>query len=397
MGQIFHHVGMEVGFDALGAAGKLMGLAPYGQPRLFDSQWVGNTSDLIERGLTPTPEGWVDHVAAKADELQYDRDAPSLKHIPFNRYQIDLAASTQYLFEKQWQALVKAACAMMAGNGLSYDNLCLSGGASLNCPSNSAIVRNTNIRNLFIEPSCDDSGLSIGAALWLHYDLMENPYNESARFTQKDVYAGRSYTDAEVLNALQAVAEQVEYEKRDNQCERAAEDLAGRSIIGWFQGGSEQGPRALGHRSLLALPVDKQMHQRVNALKNREQWRPLAPAVLEEKYRTTFHDLPNCSPFMLQTGISAKSQQYPAITHIDGSARVQTVHPEMGEFYNLLNCLYRISGHPLVLNTSMNGPGEPIVETPDNALQFLLNSDLEVLYLQGYRVTKVEPKPSQGS
>jgi carbamoyltransferase len=163
--------------------------------------------------------------------------------------------------------------------------------------------------------------------------------------------------------------------------------LADDKVIGWFEGRSEIGPRALGHRSILADPRKAENWQRVNEIKQRETWRPFAPAVLAEHARDWFDSIPLPSPHMLYTA-QVKSDAVPAITHTDKSARIQTVDASAGAFHDVLRAFHERTGIPMVLNTSFNGPGEPIVESPMDAIRFFVGSSLEALYLEGRRITR---------
>jgi carbamoyltransferase len=179
----------------------------------------------------------------------------------------------------------------------------------------------------------------------------------------------------------------VEFRACADAAQDAAQDLADGRIIGWFEGRSEIGPRALGHRSILADARERAKWEQVNLVKGREFWRPFAPAVLASEAANWFTGLPLPSPYMLFTG-TATSSKVPAITHADGTARIQTVDATSGDFFRLLESFFAITGVPIVMNTSFNGPGEPIVELPADALRFLISSKLDALYIGGMRVTR---------
>jgi carbamoyltransferase len=186
---------------------------------------------------------------------------------------------------------------------------------------------------------------------------------------------------------LRRHADRVTWEPAPDWAGDAARELADDKVIGWFEGRSEIGPRALGHRSILADARKAENWGRVNRIKGREAWRPFAPAVLAERVAEWFEGGPLPSPHMLFTA-QVKSKDLPAITHVDGSSRIQTVDETCGAFHGLLSRFEALTGVPVVLNTSFNGPGEPIVESPDDALTFFLQSDLDALYMEGRHVRR---------
>jgi carbamoyltransferase len=383
LGGLYDFVGTVLGLGHEGPAGKLMGLAGYGQPRFYDPRFVGNQYDWRAAGISNRT--WLDHCLEQARGLGYDAQAfgvPSRICEPIN---VDLAASTQKLFEETYLLAAKTLHQALAATGRRSDVLCLSGGCALNCPSNSRLFREGPFRKLFVEPGCDDSGLAIGAAAWLYHNVLDQPVPPRAGYASP--YLGLPISTDAIQAALDAAGAAIQFTACPDSAEAAAADLAEDRIIGWFEGRSEIGPRALGHRSILADPRRGANWSRVNALKGREAWRPFAPAVLESEAENWFEGMPLPSPYMLFTG-TVRSSELPAITHADGSARIQTVDPSCGEFSRLVEQFFAKTGVPVVLNTSFNGPGEPIVESPQDALRFLANSRLDALYIGGMRVTR---------
>jgi len=391
-GDWFDAVGEHVGLDAIGASGKLMGLAPYGAPDYFDKRFVGNRADLKIHKLEGTVDTWLEH-CRRQGHLSNDIGADSGHFgLPFDRYQVNVAASTQALFEACWLLAIQAGQVLLKNAGVQPSGLCLSGGAALNCPCNSRIAREGGLNPMFIEPNCDDSGQSIGAALWLARSGLEDYFGRGEPMSVQGVFTGPSKNlEIDELRSMLPPGVTLEALSLDTATQNAARDLEAGRIVGWFQGGSEMGPRALGHRSLLAAPFDRTMHYRVNALKNREQWRPLAPVVLAPKLEKFFDPPPaeRLLPFMLATA-TVRDQRLTAITHVDGSSRVQAVTPDHGSLFHILKAFEALTGVPVLINTSMNGPGEPIVERPEEALQFFLRSGLEALYLDGVRIGRKE-------
>ena len=267
------------------------------------------------------------------------------------------------------------------------DDLCVSGGVGLNSVVNGMMQADTPFTRLFVTPAAGDSGVAIGAALYGHRQLT----GARAHWRSYDNYHGNRYVDDEVRAALTGRSRFIRVEPVPDPVEPAARDLVAGRFVGWFEGGSEFGPRALGHRSILCDPRPSDMRDRLNAVvKFREPFRPYAASVLTEHVKD-FFDVVDDDPFMM-TVVRVRPSQRDAIAsvcHVDGTCRIQTVnrdHP--GDYRRLIERFHDITGMPLVLNTSFNVRGEPIVETPDDAIRCFLSCNLDVLYLQGYRITK---------
>jgi carbamoyltransferase len=340
--------------------------------------------DLQGSGHQQPPADWINHCLSRAEAFRYDlrafRDRDQMT-APINA---DIAASTQKLFDETLLATVAAFDAMLRKMKLERLPLCYAGGTALNCPANSLIARERRFASLHVPPWCDDSGLALGAALALHHNVFDQPLTPGVAV---DAYLGARVDDADLEGALRRHADRVAWEAAPDWADDAARDLAADKVIGWFEGRSEIGPRALGHRSILADARKAENWGRVNRIKGRETWRPFAPAVLTERAAAWFEGGPLPSPHMLFTA-QVKAKSLPAITHVDGSSRIQTVDESCGAFHDLLRRFEALTGVPVVLNTSFNGPGEPIVESPDDALTFFLQSDLDTLYMEGRRVRK---------
>jgi carbamoyltransferase len=386
---LYEGIGHWLGLGDVGSAGKLMGLAAYGRPRFYDHAYAGNWNDWQRRGLKL--ESWVNQCMGMARDMGYDLTPVGHRERMTEPLCIDLAASTQKLFEEGMLAAAEAMHATFRRSGMPAENLCLSGGGALNCPANSRVYREGRFARMYVEPGCDDSGLAIGAAKFLYHNVFDQPLGSAKEEgPYASPYLGVPVSAAEMEAALARARNsgvQLDITQPDDAARAAAEDIAADRVIGWFEGRSEIGPRALGHRSILADARKGANWPRVNRIKGRESWRPFAPAVRESEAATWFRGAPNPSPYMLFTAAVA-SQDLPAITHTDGSARIQTVDPSCGAFFRVVEQFFAITGVPVVLNTSFNGPGEPIVETPDHALAFLARSDLDALYLGGWRVTR---------
>jgi len=389
VGALYSRVGERLGWDLHSAAGKLMGLAPYGKPRFFEQRFVGNAFDLATRGIDDMYATWWAHCIDRARALRYDLEPLGDTKRVMAPIAVDIAASTQTLMEEVMRMATATLRQILVTAGLPADRLCYSGGTALNCPTNSRMFRESGFEAMFVEPCCDDSGLALGAALYVCHNLYEQPLPPrrvpGAAVTP---YFGPRYDEASIECALREFASAIVIERIADPAAAAAQDLAQNRILGWFEGRSELGPRALGHRSLLVDPRISENWARVNRVKGREHWRPFAPSVLEEEAAKWFAGCPFPSSYMLFTA-AVTTSALPAITHVDGSSRIQTVTPECGMFYRVLFEFNRLTGVPVILNTSFNGPAEPIVESPQHALRFLVESDLDVLYLDGIRVTRV--------
>ena len=257
-------------------------------------------------------------------------------------------------------------------------NLCIAGGVGLNSVANKKILDKTPFENIFIQPASGDSGLALGAALWASHQIKKNPI----KWRMANAYLGRDYSEKEILDAISGSG--CKYQKIQHPQEIAAKLLADEKIIGWFQGKSEYGPRALGNRSILCSPIPPEMKDKLNMqVKHRESFRPFAPACLAEAANEYFElDCP--SPFMLLIA-RVKKDNVPAITHVDGTARVQTVNPDQNlKFYSLIKEFQKLTGVPVVLNTSFNDSGEPIVETPQDAVRTFKSTNLDALMIGDY-------------
>ena len=384
-GEIYDEVGVRIGFDSLGAAGKLMGLSAYGKPRFFERRFVGNWYDLGR----PAAAQWSDHCLAMAKRFGYDLDRLGKKDDMLAPINVDIAASTQKLVEE----ILLASCESLHNTVLEtvgpIQNLCLSGGIALNCPSNTRIWNESSFKSIHVPPAVSDMGLSIGSAQALYHNVMGFPRRPLRPTSPTDAYLGLNGSDtpSQVLAAVEKYSDRLQVEKSPDTPALAAQDLADNKVVAWFEGRSEIGPRALGHRSILANATVATNWERVNQIKKREFWRPFAPAVLADRCADLFTATQMPSYFMLLNA-EVRVNDYPAITHADRSARIQSVTRECGRFYDVLAAFDRLTGHPVIMNTSFNGPGEPIIETPSEAVEFLLSTELDALYLGEFRLSR---------
>lgn len=388
-GLIYNRCSELLHLGGAGGPGKLMGLSAYGEPVFFDARFIGDVAPLADLYLNRQKDpdftyvyGWFDAVDRKVRELGFDHGGEAFG--PFGKA---LAATAQKTFEELVLFVLERLRILLAKTGRMGPNLCLSGGCALNCPTNSRIVEETDFTSVFVPPSCDDGGLSIGASLYVYHHILGHDRLAAVDHGDNIAALGRANPASRIAAALAAAGSEFAVETDVDLAERAAADLAADRVVALFQGRSESGPRALGHRSLLADPRRTENWARVNNLKTRELWRPFAPACLEERLRDHFDGGPAQSPHML-FNYRVRSDGLGAVTHVDGSARVQTVRKGSGPYRDVIEAFDRLTGTPVVLNTSLNGPGEPIVETPEHALHFLRRTETDVLYIENNRVRK---------
>lgn len=367
VGSFYSTVAWRLGLGSLGGEGKLMGLAPWGRPRFAWPEFIGNYYDLAAELRADAGSLYFERCMAELAAGGEDASVVGRADAMTTAVNADIAASAQQIFEATMLATCHAAFELLARHLDGPYDLVLSGGAALNCPANRRIARETPYRSVFAPPGCSDLGLSIGAAalLWMELTGERPPHVPRS-------HGFRGYSEAEWDAALGAERSRLDVEVRPDATEAAAELLHADEVIAWFDGAAELGPRALGHRSLLAHPGHAHNWARVNRIKGREAWRPLAPAVLLE-HAAEWFDGPIPSPHMLFTH-RVRNDRLPAVTHVDGSARVQTVAPADGAFRRLIERFHALSGLPVVMNTSLNGRGQPILESPEQAIRFLLTA-----------------------
>jgi carbamoyltransferase len=387
-----------------------MGLAPYGTPRFADLIRK-HLIDLKDDGsfrLDMSYFNYCQGLTMTNDHFHRLFGGPPRKpdSEPTQR-DMDLAASIQEVTE---EAMLNIAKHVHRETGLK--NLCLAGGVALNCVGNGRILREGPFEKIWIQPAAGDAGGALGAALWCWYQQMDNSRTPQVGDSQHGSYLGPQYSPVQVrkeLDALHAV-----YETYDNEADMAAEvaaELAQGRIVGHFAGRAEFGPRALGHRSLLGDPRDPDMQRRLNvAIKFRESFRPFAPAVIEGK-QSGYFDLTAESPYMLLVApvhedkrreLSAADEklsglaklktmrsELPAVTHVDYSARVQTVSKDRSpRFHAILEAFENRTGCPVLVNTSFNVRGEPIVHSPTDAYRCFMFTDMDVLVVENCLLRK---------
>lgn len=370
---MFYFLLTQTLFPGHGNEGKVMGLAPYGDPAAL------NLPPLLVEGWQVTiPTLWR-QALRQHQRFRYAGDAPE-------RFadSAALAAAGQRAFE---DALVKVAHWLHGQTGL--EDLCFAGGTALNCSANERLLRETPFRRIFVPPATSDAGTALGCAIYGLTELADRPCD----FRWNHDYLGPVPAPGAIESALadqpDLVIERIEHPA--DLCGRTADLIAGGKVVGLYQGGSESGPRALGHRSILGDPRQGDMRDRINStVKLREWFRPLAPVVLLE-HAATYFDIDRPSPFMqFASPVRAEALSVvPAITHVDATARLQTVGPEDDAFLRrLLTAFYECTGVPVLLNTSFNGKDEPIVETPQEALQTFRATPMDALAMPPFLIRK---------
>ncbi len=375
-GGFYGYLSQVMGLGDAGGEGKLMGLAAYGLPVYADRHLVGSSSEMGGKHGHEIARHWLDNHVLKDGRTFPEWDGWSYPP----QLIADIAASAQWIFQENVLATVDAAVTFAKRTNLPYDGICLAGGCALNCPSNSLVA--AKYGNVFIPPAVNDEGLSMGAAF-----SVASTRKRSATETPTIAFMGGDYS-REVDDVEMYYRDHIKLlASGDEALSELAIALAQGKVAGFHYGKSEAGPRALGHRSILASAQIAENHKRVNKIKDREQWRPLAPIVTERSL-DLFSHVPQGSHFMLFNA-RVKGKDLPSVTHADGSARVQVATPECGDVYLLLVLFGKISGHEVLLNTSFNNRGEPIVERPVDTILAFITMDLDLLYMDGKLFGKV--------
>lgn len=385
-----------LGFPKFGDEYKMMGLSAYGEPRFAEKvrRVVRTEEDQCRLNLD-----YFSHHTKGVDMTWYggepvlgpifsqrmveefgDARAPRSE---IRQRDMDLAASVQLVLEENYFALLnfvqKQTCELA---------VCLAGGVALNCVANGMIFERTDFRDVYVQPAANDAGTSLGAALYVQHQELRVP----RCFEMRHVYYGPEYTDGEILRDLEASGCTYHKFREEDLISRTVEAIVQGKIVGWFQGRMEFGPRALGNRSILADPRSKDMKEILNSrIKYREPFRPFCPSILAERVGAYFEtDYP--SPFMVMAYKIKPNQRerIPAVTHGDGTGRLQTVEREVNpRYWNLIRKFEEVTGVPVLLNTSFN-ENEPIVQTPAQAINCFLRTRMDVLSIGGFLLQKEE-------
>ncbi|MBI2361892.1 MAG: carbamoyltransferase [Elusimicrobia bacterium] len=390
LGLLYSAFTYYTGFKVNSGEYKVMGLAPYGEPRYKD-RILRELVDLRPDGslkLNMDYFGYCDGLTMTSERFHALFEGPPRRpESELTQRVKDLAASVQAVCE---EAMLKMAREAMRAAGSR--NLCLAGGVALNCVGNGRILREAGVDGLWVQPAAGDAGGALGAALFTWHRLQGQPRRADGKTdAMRGAFLGPSYADAEVESCLKEAGAVF----ARTTPEEVARKLADGAVVGWFSGALEFGPRALGGRSILADPREPGMRSRLNLkTKRRESFRPFAPAVLRERAGEYF-ELDGASPYMLLT--ARVKGGLPAVTHVDGSARVQTVAREdNAPFHALLEAFERLTGCAVLVNTSFNVRGEPVVTSPGQAYACFMRTDMDYLAIGPFLLDK-KLQPARGS
>jgi carbamoyltransferase len=411
LGLLYSAFTYYTGFRVNSGEYKLMGLAPYGEPKYVDLI-LDNLMDLKEDGtfrldmryfnyaigLTMTNRKFADLFGAPAREPEAE----------LTQREMDIARSIQVVTEEVVMRLAKT-----VHKETGQKNLCLAGGVALNCVSNGRLLREGPFENIWIQPASGDAGGAVGAAMSAYYEYQEKARTVEASDSMKGAYLGPSYSSEEIKAYLDSVGASYKELPEKTLYPVVAKQLEDEKVIGWFAGRMEFGPRALGGRSIIGDARSQKMQSTMNLkIKYRESFRPFAPIIKHDKVSEWFqHKGP--SPYMLIVApvleekrklmtdadnqlfgidkLNVPRSEIPAVTHVDYSARLQTVHPETNpRFYKLLNAFEEKTECPLLVNTSFNVRGEPIVNTPEDAYRCFMRTEMDFLVLENFLIDKTQ-------
>jgi len=378
-----------LGFKVNEGEYKLMGLSAYGKPKYYD---------LIMENLVDVKNDGSIHLNMKYFSFTYDKVMTNQKFsdlfgIPprkedskAEQIHYDIAASAQLVLE---DILLKMVNHVHKKTGMP--NLCFGGGVALNGVANYRILKDGPFENIHIPPSPGDGGSAIGCAQYLYYchDKNKRMIEDNVERIKNNIFVGPSHSNDEIKLFLDINKIDYKFLETNSLLRTVAKLIVEGNVVGWYQGKMEWGPRALGNRSIIADPRNVKMKDILNEkIKHRESFRPFAPCILEE-YTSEYFDVDVSSPYMLLVAPVKKPEKIPAVTHVDGTARLQTVSKDINLlFYNLITEFYKITGVPVLINTSMNVRGEPIVDTPEQAYNMIIKTDMDYIVMGDYIIKK---------
>ena len=378
-----------LGFKVNEGEYKLMGLSAYGKPKYYD---------LIMENLVDVKNDGSIHLNMKYFSFTYDKVmtnqhfsdlfgiTPRKEDSVAEQIHYDIAASAQLVLEEILLRIVNHVY-----KKTSMKNLCLGGGVALNGVANYKILKEGPFENLHIPPSPGDAGSAIGCAQYLYYHHEKNKrkIESDATSIKNNTYVGPSYSNDEIKSFLDMNKIHYNYLETNLLLETTAKLISEGNVVGWYQGKMEWGPRALGNRSILADPRNAKMKDILNEkIKHRESFRPFAPCILEE-HASEYFDIDTTSPYMLLVAPVKKPEKIPAVTHVDGTSRLQTVSKDTNPlFYGLIDEFYKTTDVPVLINTSMNVRGEPIVNTIEQAYNMIIKTDMDYIVLGNHVVKR---------
>jgi len=403
LGLLYSAFTYYTGFKVNSGEYKLMGLAPYGKP-IYQEKIVNNLIDIKKDGTFRLDQTYFNYatgltMTSKKFHDLFGQKPRNSKTDQLTQFHMDIAASIQKVTEDIMLKLVKS-----LKTEFNISNLCLAGGVALNCVANGKILKEKIFDNIWVQPASGDAGGSLGAALALWHIEQKNPRTVNSNDDMKGSFLGPEFTQKEIEDELNKIGAKFDVLSDEDIIERTATDLSLGEAIGWFQGRMEFGPRALGGRSILADPRSSKMQKRLNLkVKYRESFRPFAPSILEEDLSKWF-DINVASPYMLMVAninnnkiikidkaqeklfgidkLNIKRSEIPAVTHVDYSARIQSVHKETNEkYFNLIQKFKQKTNCPVIVNTSFNVRGEPIVNTPIDSYNCFMGTELDKLVI----------------
>jgi carbamoyltransferase len=411
LGLLYSAFTYYTGFRVNSGEYKLMGLAPYGEPKYVDVI-LDNLLDLKEDGTFRLNMKYFNYATGLTmTNGQFDRlfgAPPRRAESDLTQREMDIAASVQKVTEE-----VVLRLAHTAYRELGTDYLCLAGGVALNCVANGRLLREGKFKDIWIQPAAGDAGGAIGAALSAWYQYGNQPRITNGKDAMQGSYLGPNFSLTEIEKYLQDIRAVFHYYTDSELFVQVANLLDQGNVVGWFQGRMEFGPRALGDRSIIGDPRNPEMQSVMNLkIKYRESFRPFAPSVLAEKVGDYF-ELDRSSPYMLLVAqvkenlrltmtdqenqlfgiekLNIPRSTLPAITHVDYSARIQTVQSETNpRYYQLLQAFEQLTGCGVLVNTSFNVRGEPIVCTPEDAYRCFMRTEMDYLVLENYILAKTE-------
>jgi len=391
LGMLYSAITYFLGFKVNSAEYKVMGLAPYGKP-IYAQKMMDEMIDIKEDGSFRLNMKYFsydyDLVMTNGRVEKFFDCKRRLQETKVEQIHMDIAASAQKVTE---EVVKRMATSLHRETGLN--KLCMAGGVALNCVANGKIIRDTPMKEIFVQPAAGDAGGAIGVAKYIYHTLLNKPRHDlDKRFNP---FLGPGYSTKDIKKYLEENDIQFHCPEPQDLLKRVAKLIDDQQVIGWFQGRMEFGPRALGNRSILADARNPKNKDVVNLkIKFRESFRPFAPSVLEERCNEYF-DLHCESPYMLLVApVREDHRTIPSVTHVDHSARVQSVRrQDNSKFYDLIKEFEKLTDCPVIINTSFNVRGEPIVMTPHDAYMCFMRTNMDCLVMDDFFLDKKEMKP----